>query len=375
MRLVGLAIAIMVPIVASATAGCDGRTGTAAANTPPTSAPAAAPILEANAWLTVQPRDLRCYRQAIGTLRAPQSARVAAQVTGRVDAVLVDVGDRVTKGQVLVRLDRSFFQIAMQQQQAALDAARGALAGVETNVTYWARELTRQEGLLERRAGSTKETDDTRTALDRAVAARDEQRAKVAEVEQKLAYAAEQLAQTEVRAPYDGVITQRMIDTGDMAASMPITELLEVRQVDSLFLEFSLPQEYIDAVHEGTPLEYSVEGVAGPPTPSKIAVVFPALDEATRTVRCRAIVPNPDGRLQPGILLRVRVLEREASNALVVPRQSLVQTADGWLLFVAADGRPEARAVRTGMLTDEEAEIVSGLAVGERVLKSADLHR
>lgn len=312
MKISRVAILLVLGVALSAT-GCNSRTGTAVAKTPmpPTSAPAASPSVSEDAWISVQPRALRSYLQAIGTLRAPQSARVAAQVTGRVHEVLVDVGDRVTKGQVLVRLDRLFFEIEVQQQQGAVEAARGALAGAETDVAYWSRELVRQEGLLERRAGSTKESDDTRTALDRAIAARDEQRGKLAEAEQKLAYSAERLAQTEVRAPYDGVITQRMIDAGDMAASMPITELLEVRQVDTLFLEFSMPQEYLEVVHEGTLLEFTVEGVAGESIASKIAVVFPALDEATRSVRCRAIIPNPDRRLQPGVLVRVRVVEGE----------------------------------------------------------------
>lgn len=371
-------VLLAVVLIGWSAAGCtkhdETANGPGPAATPPVPAAKAA-VLPDDAWVAVRTETLREFAPAIGTLRARQSTRLGSQVSGRVAQVLVDVGARVKLDQVLVRLDPALFQIDVQQQEAAVTAARGALAATVADVDYAARELARQEGLRQSGAGSQKELDDARTASERAVASRDEQQGKLAEAEQKLAYARQRLAETEIRAPYDGVVTERLIDPGDMAASSPPTDLLEIRAVASLYLEFSLPQELLGVVREGTPLEFEVEGVTAAPVSSAVAIVFPAVDEATRSFRCRAVIGNADGRLQAGTLARVRVVEREMAQALVVPRSALLQTANGWQVFVPNDGHPVPRAVQVGLRTDTAAEIVAGLGVGERVLAVAERAR
>lgn len=360
-------------------AGCTRQSESAGAE-PPAAAQPAAPERSAadvpeDAWVAVRTDTLRQLVPAVGSLRARQTTRLGAQVSGRVAAVLVDVGDRVVRGQVLVRLDPSFFDIEVQQQEGALKAVEGALAAREADVTYWTRELARQEGLFEKGAGSPKELDDARTAHERAVADRNEQQGKLAEAQKRLAYSRERLAETEIRAPYDGVVTARMVDPGNMVSSTPVTELLEVREVDVLYLEFSLPQEHLSSVRTGTPIEFDVEGVTGDPMCGDVAVIFPAIDEATRSFRCRAVIANKDRRLQPGALARVRVIEKQVADALVVPRSSLAQTTDGWQVFVSNAGRPVPRAVQVGLMTDDAVEVSRGLAAGEFVLASADRAR
>ncbi|HVP12759.1 MAG TPA: efflux RND transporter periplasmic adaptor subunit [Phycisphaerae bacterium] len=344
-----------------------------AAATKPAS-PATQGTTEAPVQPTVDVRreTLRQYAPAVGSFRARQSTRIGPQVTGRVQEVLVNVGDIVSKGQVLLRLDPSFFQIDVEQNKAAVDAAQAALANAAVDVADSEREMNRRLELFGRDAGSTKERDDAIAARDRAIANHAEKAAKLAEAKRKLDYAQQQLDETRIRAPFDGAITARLVDPGETAALMPPTQLVEIQEVGVLYLEFSLPQELLDVVGAGTPMEFEVEGVKNGGGSGMVAVVFPAIDAATRSFRCRAIIENQDRKYQPGLLAQVKVVTREVKDALVVPRTALSQTASGWQTVVAVDGRPVTRPVDIGLITDDWAEVLGGLAEGDRVVAKAN---
>jgi RND family efflux transporter MFP subunit len=166
-----------------------------------------------------------------------------------------------------------------------------------------------------------------------------------------------------------------MVDPGQPASANPVTNLVEVQETGVLYLEFSLPQELLATIAPGTPITFEVEGTADGQGSGEVAVVFPAIDEATRSFRCRVIVQNADMRLRPGLLAQVRVLTRQVANALVVPRRALSQTASGWQVRASGPGGPAARAVQVGLLTDEVAEITGGLQESDRVLLPPDVGR
>ncbi len=362
-------LCLMLAAVLSLAAGCDRPSQGARLDRQVTTSAATTTIsAETERVLVVRRGSLRVYTPTIGSIRARQTTRLGPQVSGRVKEVLVDVGHYVTKGQVLVRLDPAFFEIDIQQREAAVKSAKGALAAAEADLVFRQRELDRQKDLHDRGAGSTKEYDDARTAFDRALASRDEQRGKLAEAEQRLRYAKQSLAETEILAPYDGVITARLVDVGEPAPTMPPTQVLEIQEVNTLYLEFSLPQETRERVKEGTPLEFEVEGVPGGVGIATVDTVFPAIDAATRSFRCRAVISNTTRRYQPGMLAKVRVLTGEAVGALLVPRQALVSTASGWQVTVLEGEHPRQRTVSVGLMTDEAAEILEGLEEGEAVL-------
>ena len=324
-----------------------------------------------SATVPVRRETLRRCAPAVGSFRARQSTRVGPQVSGRVQEVLVEVGDVVSKGQVLARLDPTFFEIDVQQNEAAVDAARGTLASAAVDVADADREMKRQLDLFEKNVGTPKERDDAVTAYNRAVANHTEKAARLVEAERRLQYVRQNLEETRIRAPYDGAITARLVDPGESATLMPPTPLVEIQEVGVLYLEFSLPQELLDNVAVGTPLEFDVEGIAGGAGSSAVAVVFPAIDPATRAFRCRAIIENPERKFQPGLLANINVITQEVKDALVVPRTALSQTPSGWQAMVAVDGRPVAKGVEVGLITDDLAQVLGGLVEGERVIAAA----
>lgn len=326
----------------------------------------------AEQWIAVRRGPVRRYATAVGTFRASQTTKISSQVSGEVLAVHVDVGAAVRAGDVLVRLDPDFFQIEVEQMQASVQAARAAVENRAADLRDKEREVQRQKEIFDKGAGSKKELDDATTAYDRALADYSEQKALLEHAEKALDYARRRLRETEIRAPYDGVITQRFVDPGESVTVTPATYLLEIQDVGTLYLEFSLPQELLATVGRGSKVEFEAEGIQQPRGEGEIALVFPAIDEATRSFRCRVIVPNGDMRLRSGLLAVVRVVEREVVDALVVPRSAIRQVGGKSEVTVLEEGRPAARSVETGVVAEDLAQVTRGLNEGERVLLPED---
>ncbi len=319
-------------------------------------------------WVEVRRETLRRFTPAVGTLRARQTTSVSSQVAGRVESVLVDVGDVVKKGQVLVRLDQTFIRLEVEQLKAGLAAARAAVVAAQIDVQETDRERKRKTELFQRDSAAPKEKDDAVAYYDRALAGQDAKKALLQQTERQLQYAEERLRETSIVAPYDAVVTKRLVDPGEPVAVVPATRLLEIQEVAVLYLEFSLPQELLGVVKEKTPIAYEVEGLADFKGTGTVATVFPAIDEMTRSFRCRVVVENPDLKLRPGLLARVRVEDRVVKDALVVPKAALSQTASGWQVLASNDGHPVPRSVTVGQTVDDKVEILSGLKEGDRVL-------
>ena len=195
-----------------------------------------------------------------------------------------------------------------------------------------------------------------------------EMAAGVKQAEEALRHTQQRLDETTIRAPYHAIVTKRLVDPGEPVTATPVTHLLEVQDIATLYLEFSLPQELLSLVRTGTPLTFAAEGVAGAESSGEVATIFPAIDEATRSFRCRTIVENTNQTFRPGMLCRVQVVSREAPDALAVPRAALRSAASGWKVIVSNDGHSVERTVQVGLLTDEWAEIKEGLREGDKVL-------
>ncbi len=310
-------------------------------------------------WVPVVRENLSEYVPAVGFFQAVQSTRLGSQVSGRVKDVLVDVGTKVKKGDELVRLDPEFFDIEVAQRGADRDAAKTAADEAELN---WKR----MKELWEKPEGE--EPSIPRRLYDDAKSRRDTAQARLRQAEEALRWSLERKKEATVRAPYDAVVTKRYVDSGEPVTATPVTHLLEIQDISSLELEFSLPQELLASVKEGeTRVLFDVEGLAGGPDEATVVVVYPAIEESTRSFRCRALVPNSGHRFRPGLLVRVKVAIKTARETLVVPRSALRQTATGWEVTVSRAGKEERQPVQVGIVGEEKIEVLDGLKEGERV--------
>lgn len=395
-RLLSLTLALLA-------AGCPGGQAADPPPAPAALAPAATAPVVSRTWVAAAARPLQEEVPAVGSLRARQTTRVGAEVSGEVAEVLVDVGDRVKKGQPLVRLDPTFFDIEVAQRRADVEAAKARLASAEQAIQTLeaevehaevaaadaALELERMRALWEKPAGEAPSIprsryDAARFGHDEAAARLRSARSRVAEARarrseaavgvelatQALRFAEQRRREATVTAPFDGVVTARFVDPGEPVTATPVTHLLEVQETSTLYLEFALPQELLAVVRQGTPVRFEAEGVHDGGAAGAIGLVFPTIDPTTRSFRCRVVVDGPRAAAySPGMLVRVAVTVREVPDALVVPRAALSAIEGGYAVRVRGpDDEPQVRAVRVGLLTDVDAQVLEGLAPGEQVL-------
>ncbi len=325
---------------------------------PTTAAGAPTPAPSEGNWVPVSRKTIRTYYPAVGIFRARRTTKLGSQVNGRVKEVLVDVGDRVKAGQELIRLDPAFFEIEVAQKKADLETARVGLEDAELN-------LKRMKNLWDKPDG--KEPSIPRKLFDDAQSHYQTDQAHLKQAEEAVRNAEERLRESVIRAPYDGVVAHRMVDPGEPVTSAPITSLLEIQEMDVLDLEFSLPQEMLSRVRTGTRVEFEAEGVEGGAARGEISIVYPAVDELTRSFRSRVVVENEGMKFRPGLLVKARVVDREEKDVLVVPSSALSRSASGWQALVLAEGPPARRAVELGVRTEDESEVKAGLSEGERV--------
>ena len=233
--------------------------------------------------------------QTIGTLLPSSYCRLGSQVSGRVEKIFVETGDFVEKGQALLVLDTQIYAIDLAQKQAALELAQLDLFNAE-------RDLQRMQSLWNKPQGQTpciskKKFEDAQSLYNKAFI-------NLRQSQEALKRSEINMEESTLRSPFEGVITKRNVEMGENISQSPV---LEVAAVNPLYLEFSIPQKYLTKIKVGQKIHFQMEGYEREQFESQIDRIFPAIDENNRSVKCRAIIPNPDHLLKPGSLAKIEI--------------------------------------------------------------------
>ncbi|MEZ5993699.1 MAG: efflux RND transporter periplasmic adaptor subunit [Planctomycetota bacterium] len=315
--------------------------------------------------VAIQKGELSVFQPTVGTLFPRQLTRIGAQVSGRVDEVLVDAGRGVKKGQVLLKLDQTQFLIRLQRAQAELKAA-------SSNFTSSQLDFERMKNLWENPKGDQPSI--PRKRYDDALSDYEQAEARVALANEAVALSQYELDETEVKAPYDGMVTERFVDPGQPVTATPVTHLLEIQDLAELHLEFTLPQSMLSGVRStteldpGTPVEFWIDGMPESKRDGRIQLIFPAVDQDTRSFKCRVIVDNADGAFRPGLLVEVRVQVLSVQDVLLVPREAVRRIGGEMQVTVVTDKGEQSRAIGVGQEGRGHFEILTGLREGERIV-------
>jgi RND family efflux transporter MFP subunit len=361
----GLLLALL-----SAVVGCGDDI---APGTTPGKAPSA--IQTRTAVATIEPRaDLY---QAVGTVRARQASTLAARVMGTVAAVNVVEGQYVAREAVLVTLARDQIEAGLDQARAGVAAAlegqaaaEAARDGARVQVDLANATLARFRGLSVGQAVSAQEMDEVRTraqtaetALARAEAMLAAAARKVDEARGALRAAVATRADTHVRAPFDGLITARLVEPGDLAAPGGALVAMEARE--GYRVDLPLPEAYWGAVQVGQSVPVELPALGPDPVAGTVETVVPAADSATRTILVKVGLPDLAG-LRSGLFARVGVpVGRRA--VLRVPLEALIHQGQLTGIFkVDAGDTARFALVRSGRVEGGRVEILSGLGDGER---------
>lgn len=312
-----------------------------------------APALPASAKLetaTAQSAGDARGRAWDGVVEAVQQATLAAQTTGRVTMVNVDVSDRVAAGDVLLRL-------TAVEQRAGADTARAQLRAAEATAVEAETNYRRFAALASGQYVSRAQIDLARATRDSAVAARDAARAQLAQAGQQTEY-------TVVRAPFAGIVSAREVEPGESV--VPGQTLLSLHAPGALRIEVQVPQSDAAGIRAAHRARIVLDD--GRNLDATQVIVFPAADPSSHSVGVRVMLPDIADAPQPGITAKV-VFPIAGNPGLVhVPAGAVVQRGEVSGVYVLASGnRIALRQVRLGRRIGDEMEVIAGLKAGEKI--------
>ncbi|MGE5244600.1 MAG: efflux RND transporter periplasmic adaptor subunit [Betaproteobacteria bacterium] len=347
---------------------------------------AAAPIETAPAAAVERP--IARFIRVTGTLMAEEQADVAAETGGRVIATPVERGTPVGQGAELVRLSPTETDAQLKEAEAnaaQIEARLGLVGGRDFDVgavpevqnakaayDLAQAEFGRIKSLLDERVVSQSEYDQRRTQMEAArqqyeaaknAAAQQYQSLQAARARVTLARKA--AADTVVRAPFRGIVDQRMVSVGDyVTRGMKVAVVV---RIDPLRVQLTVPEQFVSGVSAGAPVTFRVDAYSGRQFEGRIRYVSPALEAAQRALTVEAVVANPGGELKPGLFATAQIQQPNPSPAVLVPAAAVQTTAGTSRVYVVAGDRVEERIVTLGQTVDDLVEIASGLTAGERV--------
>jgi membrane fusion protein (multidrug efflux system) len=275
---------------------------------------------------------------AIGSLQSPETTTVASEISGTAAAIDIPEGRYVKAEHLLVRLDDA-------EARATLSIARARLRKAEAR-------LARLRSLRESKVSSEQALDDAVAEFDAAQGAVDESQTR--------------LLKTKIRAPFDGILGLRQVNQGQYVDGG--TPVVEITQVDPLELEFGIPQRHAADLELGQVVLGTV-GQCGQRFEGRVDAIDPRVDPGTRAVRLQALVPNADGRLLPGMAVRVRLVVGTTPDAVVIPQEAIIRQGTKHLVYVLDDeDRAHQRDVTLGTFFVDGVHVPAGVDPGDRVV-------
>jgi len=282
-------------------------------------------------------------REFSGTLEASRTLTVAPKISGQIADIAVDIGDTVTRGDTLVRLDDDEYRQAVNEAAARLEVAQAQLTQARSQASTASRTLSRVRSLNERGIAATSELDAAQADAASANSGAAVARAGISQARAQLATARLQLGYTDIQASWAGddsarVVGQRMAEPGDTVAAN--TPLLRVVSVSPLTAIIQVPEQLFPQLTVGQSASLRIAGASKADFAARIARIAPVFDPDTRRARVELSVPNDEGRLAPGMFVQVGLVGRTLDNAPIVPRSALVTRDDRRGVFVIAPGSP-----------------------------------
>lgn len=293
---------------------------------------------------TVRAGDAIADIHTVGSLQSDESVLISSEIAGRIAEISFAEGQHVETGDALVRLNSAL-------TQAEIDDVRARLALAEAN--------HRRTSQLARGGNATQR------ANDEAVAELATARAALALVEARF-------SKLSIRAPFSGVLGVRKVSVG--AYLNPGVEIVNLEKIDTLKVDFKVPETYLARVRVGQPVELSVDALPGRQFSGTIYAIDPQVDVNGRALRIRARLPNPELALRPGLFARIAIKSTQERETVFVPEEAIVPRGEATFVYRVDDGRALETRVTLGARLAGEVEVREGLEAGA-VVVTAGQHR
>ncbi len=293
--------------------------------------------------IRVQSQPIAHTVQAVGSLQANEAIILRPELTGRIDEIHFREGQVVKRGTKLFTLESSTYEAARQQAQA-----KQQLSQVE---------FDQAEQLLSRRLGSRHEREKALAQLQ------------IDQAEVRLTDT--RLEKMTIHAPFSGQLGLRQVSMGDyVSAGQDLVELVDASQIK---LQFRLPERYLSQVHQDQEVQVSLDAYADESFRGKIYAIAPQIDVQTRTLDIRALIPNNDGRLRPGLFAHVELTLSKNANALMIPEQAIIPQGKQFFVYRVVDGKIDMVPVALGLRRKGQVEITRGLSIDDVIVTAGQL--
>lgn len=290
---------------------------------------------------------------ATGELTSPNHAVIAAEVGGRITSLYIDEGKPAAKGARVLEIDP-------ERRELELRAARAANAEAQAAMVEGKRAADRVAALFRSNVASKAQLDSAETQLSLARSRADGAAARLGEAERATRDA-------EVKAPFDGLVAQRFTSVGEFV--QPGARLFELVALDPIEVEFRVAEVDSSRVQQGQLVDVRVAPFPDEVFKATVTLVSPMIDPATRTLRVKGTLANPEGRLRPGLFARADLGVSHRDDVLMIPEEAILQRSDGQVVFrLAPENRVERRVVKTGVHKNDRVEILDGLVAGDKVV-------
>jgi HlyD family secretion protein len=311
------------------------------------------------------------YITVVGNLIGQATVDVVPRVAGRLDSISAKLGDRVTRGQMVAKIeDRELLQQVKQIEQNVM-VNRATVTQRESDLRLRKTTLARQQELLSRGLATRQTAEDAEAGFNSAVAAVELATAQLGQTQARLDELKITLSNTTIVSPVDGFVGRRNLDQGAFAGAN--TAILSVVDISTVRMVSNLVEKDFKRVTPGVQALVEVDAFPGEQFAGVVSRVAPVFDAATRTASMEIEVPNPGYRLKPGMYARVRLTVDRRPDALTVPRNAVVDSEGRRGVFLIDGQTAKFQPVTTGLQDNERIEILEGLAEGTRVITTGAL--
>ncbi|MEM4248220.1 MAG: efflux RND transporter periplasmic adaptor subunit, partial [Candidatus Nanoarchaeia archaeon] len=287
----------------------------------------------------IAPRNLVDYLTLPGIVESWATIKISAEIIGSIVSIEAEKGQKLSAGQILMKIDDRTYRAEKNKALANLDFAR--------------RAYERQTKLFSVKTSSEKELEDAKNTLS--------------EKEAELEIATANLEKCEIRSPIQGYLDDRPVELGEYV--QPGTHVATIVMVDKVKLTFAVPEKDIAFVRTDIPIAFTLDAIPEREFHGKTIFVSKSANMESLSYRVELEVENTDGVLRPGMIARVRLQKPEVKNAILVPINAVIPKYEGHYVFVAnKDGRASLREVRIALISGQEAMIANGLVPGEFVV-------
>ena len=302
----------------------------------------------------------------VGNLIGDATVSVVPKANGRLEQISVRLGDRVTRGQNIAKIEDEDIVEQVKQAEAAFEVAKATIRQREADLELAKTNAERSRNLFQRQLLPQQTLDDSEAKFQSAVAALDLARAQNTQSQARLDELKINLANTVIQSPVNGFVARRAVDPGAFVSpNAPIVDVVDITKVR---LIVNVVEKDLKQLGTGNDANVSVDAFPGERFRGRIARVSPVLDPSTRTAPIEIEIPNADYRLKPGMYARVGIVTDTHPNALVVPTNAVIDVNGTRGVYLSVNNVANFHPVKIGIEGNDHTEILDGIADGDRVV-------